>query len=203
MSLRARLRAELEDIVDPASNAAIGAVLLQAIGAIVRGGPFDRVLACFFTADRMQLVARTGLGDGVEALIAKFEFPVSVRGGPVVAITQQRQATYLPADRSFTQAELRWVQQSAFRSSASSHSSCSAGGRMPVLRSHAGHRCPIGLPYASRKSMPISWWTPLADVAAGSGKRHGEAGTEGGRRASLYRCATPRMPRSRQDVPAS
>jgi hypothetical protein len=111
MSLRARLRAELEEIVDPASNASIGAVLLQAIEAIVRGGPFDRVLACFYTADRMQLGARTGLGEGVEQLMATFEFPVSVRGGPVVAITQQRQATYLPADRSFTQAELRWAQQ--------------------------------------------------------------------------------------------
>lgn len=111
MTLRARLRAELEEIVDPASGASIGAVLLQALEAIVRGGPYDRVLACFLTADRLSLVARTGLGDGVETLIPQFEFPVSVRGGPVVALTQQRQATYLPADRSLTTAELRWTQQ--------------------------------------------------------------------------------------------
>lgn len=111
MSLRAKLRVELEEIVDPASGASIGSVLLQALEAIVRGGPFDRVLACFFTADRMSLGARTGLGEGVETLISHFEFPVSVRGGPVVALTQQRQATYLPADRSFTQAEIRWTQQ--------------------------------------------------------------------------------------------
>jgi len=111
MSLRARLRAELEDIVDPASGASIGTVLLQALEAIMRGGPFDRVLACFLTSDRLQLVARTGLGEDVDALIAQFNFPVSVRGGPVVGITQQRQSTYLPADRSFTQTELRWVQQ--------------------------------------------------------------------------------------------
>jgi hypothetical protein len=111
LTLRARLRSELEDIVDPASGASIGAVMLQSLEAIVRGGPFDRVLACFYSADRMQLAARTGLGDGVEALITQFQFPVSVRGGPVVALTQQRQATYLPADRSLTQAELRWAQQ--------------------------------------------------------------------------------------------
>jgi HD-like signal output (HDOD) protein len=111
ISLRARLRAELEEMVDPASGASIGTVLLQALEAIMRGGPFDRVLACFLTSDRTQLVARSGLGDNVDALIAQFEFPVSVRGGPVVGITQQRQATYLPADRSFTQAELRWAQQ--------------------------------------------------------------------------------------------
>jgi hypothetical protein len=111
MSLRARLRGELEDHVDPASGASIGAVLLQALEAIVRGGPYDRALACFLTSDRLQLVARTGLGEGVDALIARFQFPVSVRGGPVVALTQQRQDTYLPADRSLTHAELRWAQQ--------------------------------------------------------------------------------------------
>lgn len=110
MSLRARLRTELEEIVDPASGASIGSVLLQAQEAIVRGGPFERVLACFFSSDRQTLVARTGLGDGVEALLETFTFPVSIRGGPIVAITQQRQATYLPADRSFTTTELRWVQ---------------------------------------------------------------------------------------------
>lgn len=111
MTLRARLRTELEDIVDPASNTPIGAVLLQSLEAIIRGGPFDRVMACFLTADRQMLVARTGLGDGVESLIPQFEFPVSVRGGPIVALTQQRQAVYLPSDRSLSTLELRWAQQ--------------------------------------------------------------------------------------------
>lgn len=110
LTLRARLRQELEEKVDPASGAAIGAVLLQALEAIVRGGPFARVLACFYTGDRMSLVARTGLGDGAEALMAKFDFPVSVRGGAVVTLTQQRQPVYLPADRGFSTAEYRWAQ---------------------------------------------------------------------------------------------
>jgi HD-like signal output (HDOD) protein len=111
MSLRARLRAELEEMVDPSSGASIGTVLLQALEAIMRGGPFDRVLACFLTSDRTRLIARTGLGDNVDALIAQFDFPVSVRGGPVVTLTQGRQTTYLPADRGFTPPEVRWVQQ--------------------------------------------------------------------------------------------
>lgn len=111
MSLRARLRAELEGMVDPSSGASIGTVLLQALEAILRGGPFDRVLACFLTSDRARLVARAGLGDNVDALIAQFDFPVSVHGGPVVMLTQQRQATYLPADRSVTTSEGRWMQQ--------------------------------------------------------------------------------------------
>jgi HD-like signal output (HDOD) protein len=110
LSLRARLRMELEEIVDPASGAGIGAVLLQAQEAILRGGPFDRVVACFLTADRTALVARTGLGEGAEALVTAFNFPVSVRGGPVVALTQQRTATYLPSDRTATTVESRWAQ---------------------------------------------------------------------------------------------
>lgn len=111
MTLRARLCLELEEIVDPASGVSIGAVLLQALEAIVRGGPFGRVMACFLTADRLSLVARTGLGDGIEQLIPQFAFPVSVRGGPIVALTQQRQAVYLPSDRSFSTLEMRWGQQ--------------------------------------------------------------------------------------------
>jgi HD-like signal output (HDOD) protein len=111
LTLRGRLRAELEEHVDPASGTSIGAVLLQALEAIMRGGPYDRVLACFLTTDRQQLVARTGLGDGVDTLIDQFQFPMSPRGGPVVALTQMRQASYLPVDRSFTHAELRWAQQ--------------------------------------------------------------------------------------------
>lgn len=111
LALRPRLRHELEEMVDPASGAAIGAVLLQALEAIVRGGPFPRVLACFYTADRTSLVARTGLGEGAEALMARFAFPASVRGGAVVALTQQRQPVYLPADRGFTTAEHRWAHE--------------------------------------------------------------------------------------------
>jgi HD-like signal output (HDOD) protein len=111
LTLRARLRLELEEIVDPVSGVSIGEVLLQALEAIVRGGQFDRVVACFLTADRLSLVARTGLGDGVEQLIPQFVFPVSVRGGPIVALTQQRQAVYLPTDRRFRTLEMRWAQQ--------------------------------------------------------------------------------------------
>lgn len=111
LALRPRLRHELEEMVDPASGAAIGAVLLQALEAIVRGGPFTRVLACFYTADRTSLVARTGLGEGAEALMARFAFPASVRGGAMVALTQQRQPVYLPADRGFSTAEHRWAQE--------------------------------------------------------------------------------------------
>jgi hypothetical protein len=109
LTLRATLRRELEELADPASGAAIGDVLLHALEAILRGGPFDRVVVCFLTTDRLELVARTGLGTDVDALIPRFTFPLSVRGGPVVALTQQRQPVYLPTDRALAVAEQRWA----------------------------------------------------------------------------------------------
>ncbi len=109
VSVRARLRSELDDVIDPASGATIGTVLLQAMEVIMRGGPFDRVVTCFMTGDRMQLVARTGLGTDIDALLPRFAFPVSARGGPVVALTQQRQAMYLPTDRTMHTMEQRWA----------------------------------------------------------------------------------------------
>ncbi len=111
VTVRARLRHELDDVVDPASGATIGTVLLQAMEVITRGGPFDRVVTCFMTGDRMQLVARTGLGTDIDTLIARFSFPVSARGGPVVALTQQRQALYLPTDRTMHTMEQRWANE--------------------------------------------------------------------------------------------
>lgn len=110
LTLRARLRQELQAMVEPKSEATIGAFLLHALEAVVRGGPFDRVVVCFFTADRLQLVARTGLGDGVDALLPRFVFPVSSRGGPLVALTQLRQPVYVPTDRVPLPQELRWAQ---------------------------------------------------------------------------------------------
>ncbi|WP_309673336.1 HDOD domain-containing protein [Gemmatimonas sp.] len=109
VTARARLRNELDDAVDPASGATIGTVLLQAMEVIMRGGPFDRVVTCFMTGDRMQLVARTGLGTDIDALLSRFSFPVSARGGPVVALTQQRQSVYLPTDRTMHTMEQRWA----------------------------------------------------------------------------------------------
>ncbi|AMW06247.1 HDOD domain-containing protein [Gemmatimonas phototrophica] len=111
LTLRARLRQELQEMVVPQHGATIGAFLLHALEAVVRGGPFDRVLVCFFTADRQQLVARTGLGEGIDALLPRFVFPVSSRGGPVVALTQLRQPIYVPTDRVPLPQELRWAQQ--------------------------------------------------------------------------------------------
>lgn len=86
-------------------------MLLLALEAALRGGPFDRVVACVLNADRSRLIARSGLGVGSELLMTRFDFPMTSRGGPVVTLLQQRQATYVPTDRAPTVMETRWAQQ--------------------------------------------------------------------------------------------
>jgi HD-like signal output (HDOD) protein len=111
VTLRERLRSELENTVDPASGATIGTMLTQAMEALLRCGPFDRVVTCLMTSDRTQLVARTGLGPNIESVLPAFSFPVTQRGGPVVSLTMQRQPLYLPTDRNMLTLEQRWADQ--------------------------------------------------------------------------------------------
>lgn len=109
LQLRDRLRVELESAADAASGTALGEVLLLALEGALRGGPFDRVIVCILDADKGRLVARSGLGDGIETLLPHFDFPMNIRGGPVVTATQQRAPLYLPSDRSMNAIEARWA----------------------------------------------------------------------------------------------
>ncbi|MEO7363380.1 MAG: HDOD domain-containing protein [Gemmatimonadaceae bacterium] len=109
LALREKLRQELETKADPASQTTLGNVLLLALEAAMRGGPFDRAIVCVLNADRTQLTARAALGVGAEALLPKFDFPMSARGGPVPAALLQRHPVYLPVDRSLTESEGRWA----------------------------------------------------------------------------------------------
>ena len=109
LQLRDRLREELESAANASSGTALGDVLLMALEGALRGGPFDRVIACILDADRGRLVARSGLGNGIDALLPNFDFPMDSRGGPVVTATQQRTPIYLPNDRPMNAIEARWA----------------------------------------------------------------------------------------------
>ena len=86
-------------------------MLLFALEAALRGGPFDRVIACVLTTDRTRLVARSGLGVDVEVIMNHFDFPMATRSNPVVAALQQRQALYVPSERAPTVQEARWSRE--------------------------------------------------------------------------------------------
>lgn len=107
--LRERLRQELVNKIDPASEASLGTVFLLALEAALRGGAFDRVVACVLSADRSQLTARYALGSGAEALMTRFDFPMTARSGPVAAALLQRQPVYVPVDRAATAHETAWM----------------------------------------------------------------------------------------------
>ncbi|WP_373068515.1 HDOD domain-containing protein [Gemmatimonas sp.] len=109
VQLRDRLRQELESAADAQSGTALGEVLLLALEGALRGGPFDRVIVCILDTDRGRLVARSGLGEGIDALLPHFDFPMNIRGGPVVTATQQRAPIYLPNDRAMNATEARWA----------------------------------------------------------------------------------------------
>jgi hypothetical protein len=103
--LRLRLREDLESRLDPAQPIDVGEVLLVALEALLRGGPFDRIVACVLNADRSRLVPRSALGTSAEELMPRLDMEMSPRGGPVPAILQQRQVQYLPVDRAMTAAD--------------------------------------------------------------------------------------------------
>ena len=106
-SLREQLRQELESKVDPASGCDLGQVLLLALEGALRGAPFDRVVACVLSPDRTRLRARSGLGAGVEALLAQFDFPMTPQGGPLPAALLQGRTLFLPSDRAMNTLEQR------------------------------------------------------------------------------------------------
>ncbi len=109
IALRERMRLELESKVDPASECDLGQILLLALEGTLRGGPFDRVVACVLSPDRARLRARSGLGNGVESLLQQFDVPMTPNGGPLAALLLQRKATYLPSDRALNTIELQFA----------------------------------------------------------------------------------------------
>ncbi|HYW50810.1 MAG TPA: hypothetical protein VE861_09400, partial [Gemmatimonadaceae bacterium] len=65
------------------------------------------VVACVLSPDRSRLRARSGLGLGVEALLAHFDFPMTPQGGALPAALLAGKAIYLPGDRAMNGLEQR------------------------------------------------------------------------------------------------
>ena len=107
--LRDKLIQELEGRIDPGVERELGSILLLALEALLRGGPFDRVVACVVNADRTRMRARSGLGTGVETLLPHFDLPLSPTGGPITAMLLQRSAVYVPTTRAMSASEQRWA----------------------------------------------------------------------------------------------
>jgi HD-like signal output (HDOD) protein len=108
--VREELLAEVIRVAAPASGEDLNRVLLMVLEAILRGGPFDRVVFCMLTPDRNGVKARYGLGAGVEPLLERFTFDLSPREGPIAVALLRRQSLYVPVERDFSAQELRFAQ---------------------------------------------------------------------------------------------
>lgn len=78
--LRIRLLQEVEAEL-ARSPADLHQVMLMVLEAGFRGGEMDRAVLCLFDDSRSRLLARVGLGAGVDEFVARFQIPAGERGG--------------------------------------------------------------------------------------------------------------------------
>lgn len=109
--LRERLAADLASRADRTTSCDLGQILLLALEAALRGGPFERAVACVLNHDRTRLRARSGLGANVESLLAAFDFPMTPQGGALPAAVLQRKPLAVPAQRPMSTVEQRFAER--------------------------------------------------------------------------------------------
>jgi hypothetical protein len=101
-ALRDRLARELEEAAQDPTTYDVQRVLLLALEAALRGGPFDRAAFCPIDVASGGFRARFGLGDGADALCTRFALPFSgadATHGPALLRGQEvhlAQGTRLP-----------------------------------------------------------------------------------------------------------
>jgi HD-like signal output (HDOD) protein len=104
--LRQRLAQEAESALAPDRGYGLEAVVLILLEALMRGGPFSRVVFAITNAERTMVEARLGLGDGVDGLIAKLR--VSTRSAPVSLAVEWRRVAMRTVERALTGDEAKW-----------------------------------------------------------------------------------------------
>ena len=77
------LMKELSGMIEAGDDFDLNAILMMILEAFYRGAGLDRVLFCLVNGDRTYVKARLGVGADVETLLEKFDFPISLRSGPL------------------------------------------------------------------------------------------------------------------------
>ena len=94
-----RLTEEVELVLCSDTTCDLNRVLLMVMEAIFRGAPFDRVVFALVSGDRRTVRGRLGLGEGIEKLVEGFDFPLSIRSGPVAVALLGKQDTFIRDER--------------------------------------------------------------------------------------------------------
>jgi HD-like signal output (HDOD) protein len=95
-----RLTAEVCGLVESGSSLDLNTLILMVLEAIYRGAGFERVIFAFVNPERTQIEGRIGLGDGVDKLIRKFKFRMSMSGGPVATALLCRRSVVVDSRRN-------------------------------------------------------------------------------------------------------
>ena len=66
-------------------------VLVGMLETVQQLGPFDRALFALVDATTNTIQGRLGVGDGIDALSRAFQFPLSLRGGPIALSIMRKQ----------------------------------------------------------------------------------------------------------------
>ena len=104
--VRQRLLQDAESALSPDRSYGLEAVILVLLEALLRGGPFDRVIFAITNSERTMVEGRLGLGDGVDQIISRLR--VSTRSAPVSMALEWRRVAIRTVERALTGEEAKW-----------------------------------------------------------------------------------------------
>jgi HD-like signal output (HDOD) protein len=104
--VRQRLLQDAESAMRLNRSYGLEAVILVLLEALLRGGPFDRVIFAITNSERTMVEGRLGLGDGVDAIIPRLR--VSARSAPVSMALEWRRVAMRTVERALTGEEAKW-----------------------------------------------------------------------------------------------
>jgi hypothetical protein len=104
--VRQRLLQDAESALSPDRSYGLEAVILVLLEALLRGGPFDRVIFAITNSERTMVEGRLGLGDGVDQIIPRLR--VSTRSAPVSMALEWRRVAIRTVERALTGDEAKW-----------------------------------------------------------------------------------------------
>ena len=104
--VRQRLLQDAELALSPERAYGLEAVILVLLEALLRGGPFDRVIFAITNAERTMVEGRLGLGDGVDQIVPRLR--VSTRSAPVSMALEWRRVAIRTVERALTGEEAKW-----------------------------------------------------------------------------------------------
>lgn len=95
----AELVAEAESRLEADTELDINQFIVLVMEAVCRGGPFDRVLFGLVDASAREVRGKVGLGAGIDELLGRFVFPLTLRPSPIAAALLRKQDVYVASSR--------------------------------------------------------------------------------------------------------